>query len=108
MFGIADQATIEILFLDALNESVFTQIDEFASSERPTKDRKHCEDQERGLNKYFLSFILIIDHFYIALFSALEQTHCAVVACDSERVTASSQNIPGLPSGGRAANRYFT
>ena len=39
MFGIADQATIEILFLDALNESVFTQIDEFASSERPTKTK---------------------------------------------------------------------
>ena len=39
MFGIADQATIEIFFsfLDALNESVFTQIDEFASSERLTK-----------------------------------------------------------------------
>ena len=69
------------------------------------KDRKHCEDQERGLNKFFLSFILIIVHFYIALFSALEQTHCAVVACDSERVTASSQNIPGLPSGSPAANR---
>ena len=27
------------------------------------------------------------DHFYIALFSALEQTHCALVACDSEWVT---------------------
>ena len=40
MFGIANQATIEILFLDALNESVFTQIDEFASSERLTKTGK--------------------------------------------------------------------
>ncbi len=73
------------------------------------KDRKHCEDQERRLNKYFLSLILIIVHFYIALFSTLEQTHYAVVACcDSERVTASSQNIPGLPSGSPAANRYFS
>jgi len=25
-----------------------------------------------------------IDRFYIALFFALEQTHCALVACDSE------------------------
>ena len=73
------------------------------------KDGKHCEDQERRLNKYFLSLILIIVHFYIALFSTLEQTHYAVVACcDSERVTASSQNIPGLPSGSPAANRYFS
>ena len=73
------------------------------------KDGKHCEDQERRLNKYFLSLILIIVHFYIALFSTLEQTHYAVVpCCDSERVTASSQNIPGLPSGSPAANRYFS
>ena len=28
--------------------------------------------------------IVIIHSFYIALFSALEQTHCAHVACDSE------------------------
>ena len=27
---------------------------------------------------------VIIDGFYTALFSALEQTHCALVACDSE------------------------
>ena len=25
-----------------------------------------------------------IDRFYIPLFSALEQTHCALVACDSK------------------------
>ena len=30
------------------------------------------------------SGIIIIDRFYIALFPALEQTHCAHVACDSE------------------------
>ena len=36
-------------------------------------------------------FIIIIIHsFYIALFSALEQTHCAHVACDSDWVTVSS------------------
>ena len=28
--------------------------------------------------------IIIIDRFYIALFTALEQTHCAHVARDSE------------------------
>ena len=28
--------------------------------------------------------IIIIDHFHKALFSALEQTHCAHVACNSE------------------------
>ena len=37
---------------------------------------------------YFTSFSekarLIIHRFYIALFSALEKTHCAHVACDSE------------------------
>ena len=27
------------------------------------------------------------DRFYIALFSALEQTRCAFIACDSEKVT---------------------
>ena len=26
----------------------------------------------------------VVDRFYIALFSALEQTHCAIVSCDSE------------------------
>ena len=29
-------------------------------------------------------FIIISDRFCIALFSALEQTHCAHVTCDSE------------------------
>ena len=31
--------------------------------------------------------IIDIDRSYMALFSALEQTHCALVACDSEWVT---------------------
>ena len=34
-----------------------------------------------------VSLLLITDHFYIALFSALKQTHCVHVTCDSERVT---------------------
>ena len=32
------------------------------------------------------SILIIIDHFYMALFSALEQTHCAYVTCESEGV----------------------
>ena len=28
-----------------------------------------------------------VDCFYVALFSALKQTQCALVACDSKRVT---------------------
>ena len=32
----------------------------------------------------FIIIIIIIDQFYIVLFSALEQTHCAHVACDSQ------------------------
>ena len=40
------------------------------------------------MRQILFSFIIIIIHsFYIALFSALEQTHCAHIACDSERVT---------------------
>ena len=31
-----------------------------------------------------IHIIIIIDRLYIALFSALEQTHCAPVVCDSE------------------------
>ena len=30
---------------------------------------------------------LFVDHFYVALFSTLEQTHCVLVACDSKWVT---------------------
>ena len=30
-----------------------------------SKERKHCQDQEGGFSKYFLLYILIIDHFYI-------------------------------------------
>ena len=34
----------------------------------------------------FLGFV-VVDRFYMALFSALEQTHCAFVAHDFEGVT---------------------
>ena len=38
-------------------------------------------------------FVVVVDdddddRFYTALFSALEQTHCAFVACDSKSVTS--------------------
>ena len=35
----------------------------------------------------------VVDHFDIALFSALEQTHCALVASDSERVTSFLRHV---------------
>ena len=28
--------------------------------------------------------VVVVDCFYIALFSALDQTHCALFACDAE------------------------
>ena len=31
--------------------------------------------------------VVVVDRFYIALFTAVEQTRCALVACDSESVT---------------------
>ena len=39
-------------------------------------------------------------HFYIALFSALKQTHCAFVACDSKWVTVTfySTFLSGVPT----------
>ena len=38
-----------------------------------------------GLGAAMFGLLLLFLHsFYIALFSALEQTHCAHVACDSE------------------------
>ena len=40
--------------------------------------------------KHYLNFQTIhIDHFYIALFSALDQTHCTHATCDSELVIVS-------------------
>ena len=35
-------------------------------------------------HRYMLSYIQVVDRFYIALFSALEQTYCALVACESK------------------------
>ena len=40
----------------------------------------------RELRRYIM---IIADRFYIVLFSALEQTHCTHVACDSEWMTVS-------------------
>ena len=36
-----------------------------------------------------VSYPVNIDQFYLALFSAVKQTHCAHVACDSELMTVS-------------------
>ena len=37
---------------------------------------------------FFLALQEVVDHFYIALFSTLEQTHCTYIACDSEQMTS--------------------
>ena len=48
----------------------------------------HTVTKLRGTNfKSYTLFVVIVDHFYIRQLSALEQTHCAFVACDSEWVT---------------------
>ena len=28
--------------------------------------------------------VVVVDHFHVALFSTLEQSHCALVTCDSK------------------------
>ena len=35
----------------------------------------------------YIIVVIVIDCFYIVLFSTLEQTQCGLVACDSEGVT---------------------
>ena len=35
-----------------------------------------CGERDSCTQKYRFCYIIIIDRFYIALFSALEQTHC--------------------------------
>ena len=41
------------------------------------KKKKKKEKRQHGTNGLVFTYIIIIDRFYIALFSALEQTHCA-------------------------------
>ena len=36
---------------------------------------------------------LVVDRFNIALFSALEQSHCALVVCDSKQVTVAFYSV---------------
>ena len=45
----------------------------------------YCEEYggEKKIQLLVAVIIIIIDRFYIALFSALEQTHRAIVACNS-------------------------
>ena len=40
-------------------------------------------------------FVRLLDRFYISLFSALEQTHCAFVACDSPVSVVSNRQPTG-------------
>ena len=40
------------------------------------------------LSYFILYCVLYVDHFYIALFSALQQTHRTLAACDSKRMTS--------------------
>ena len=49
----------------------------------PSMSRHHLKMNLAGLCRP----AVVVDCFYISLFSALEQTHCALVACDSKRVT---------------------
>ena len=36
---------------------------------------------------YIIRYVVVVGRFYTAVFSAVERTHCTLVACDSERVT---------------------
>ena len=58
-----------------------------------TKSNSTKYNEKRSILENSRMFCVIIIHiihsFYIALFSDLEQTHCAHVACDSELVTVS-------------------
>ena len=41
----------------------------------------------------FKSIVAVVDRFCIVLFSALEQTHCALVVCDFKPVTVSFYSV---------------
>ena len=40
--------------------------------------------QWQTLNRYTQLLRHVADHFYVELFSTLEQTHCSLVTCDSK------------------------
>ena len=61
------------------------------SMARRTDDGLSVKTVERLLFSVII-IVIIIERFYIALFSALKQTHCAHVARDSEWVTVSFYN----------------
>ena len=42
------------------------------------------QDSQEIRQGFNWNLLLIVDRFYIALFSVFEQTHCALVACNSE------------------------
>ena len=67
-----------------------------STAARPTKKKKRKKKRKKKVSAnvsfiYFtdavfmaLVLLFIIYRFYIALLSALQQAHCAYVACDSE------------------------
>ena len=55
----------------------------------PAKDIESCATSSVTARMSTRVVVLLSDCFFIALFSALEQTHCAHVACDYECVTVS-------------------
>ena len=60
--------------------------------------------------------VVAVDRFYTALFSALEHTHCALVACDPEfkfSVASRPQRLYGLlgtssPGRPRLSTKFIT
>ena len=71
-----------------------------------------CRDNSYPVLKETLTHVLIqqfslplVDHFYTALFSDLEQTHCALDACHSKCVTCFLQHF--LNSGVKWNCRHF-
>ena len=54
---------------------------------------KLCDTRQQLNDKHsetlLVLVVVVVIAFYIALFSAVEQTHCALSACDSEWVTVS-------------------
>ena len=74
IFGIPHSSKIELVEHVRDARTVFLQCRNLTSSRVSTPRTK--PDNSRA--------VVAVGRFYIALFSALEQTHCAIVACDCE------------------------
>ena len=59
------------------------------------------------LSYFILYCVLYVDRFYIALFSALLQTHRTLAACDSKRVTSFLQHTLNIHPSGVVAVVWF-